>query len=60
MSERTLQNIRQEGCFILKELSGDIVECKAIQDGKIFRCPRHLLIHVETKKKKKTQLYKEI
>lgn len=56
MSQRTMQNIRKEGCFIIKILPGDVAQCKAIQDGKIFECPRHLLIHVEQNKERKRQL----
>ena len=56
MSERTKENIRKEGCFILRMLSENIVECKAIQDGKIFECPKDLLIHVNENRKRKRKL----
>ena len=59
MSERTKNNIRKEGCFILRMLSKDIAECKAIQDGKIFQCPRNLLVHVDENRKIKRKLNEE-
>lgn len=56
MSERTKSNIRKEGCFMLRMLSKDIAECKAVQDGKIFQCPRNLLVHVDENRKIKRKL----
>ena len=59
MSERTKQNIRKEGCFIIRMLSKDIAECKAVQDGKIFECPKNLLVHVDENRKIKRKLNEE-
>ena len=60
LSESTLKNIRQEGCFIRRMLPDKkTVECVAIQDGYIFKCPRKLLIHVQSMKKDIEDLYQQ-
>ena len=58
LSESTLKNIRQEGCFIRRMLPDKVTaECVAIQDGYVFECPRELLMHVQTMKLKNEDLY---
>ena len=48
LSESTLQGVRREGCFILRHVTEDIVECKAIQDGYVFQCPKKYLTSKKT------------
>lgn len=57
----TLERIRKEGCFIIRSLpDGVTVQCKAIQDGYIFKCPRSLLINVADQKQRNEKLYTSI
>ena len=60
LSESTLNNIRQEGCFIRRMLPDKrTVECVAIQDGYVFKCPRELLMNVQTIKQQNADLYQQ-
>ena len=57
----TLEHIRKEGCFIIRCLpDGVTVQCKAIQDGYTFTCPRSLLINVKDQKQRSEKLYASI
>ena len=59
LSESTLQGVRREGCFILRHVTEDIVECKAVQDGYVFQCPKKHLTSMKTVRAKISQLYSE-
>ena len=57
LSESTLKNIRQEGCFIRQMLpDGTTAQCVAVQDGYVFECPVKLLNHVGLQKEKNRKL----
>ena len=60
LHKSTLENVRREGCIIVRSVDKDQVECKAIQDGMLFTCPRNLLVSKQKLTKKTKELYNKI
>ena len=57
LAKNTLDSVRREGCIIVRHLDKELVECKAVQDGMIFKCPKILLVSKQKLEQKTKQLY---
>ena len=59
LAKTTLASVRREGCIIVRCIGEEMVECKAVQDGMIFKCPRNLLVSKHKLSQKTKELYSE-
>ena len=59
LSKNSLAKVRREGCIIVRHIDKELVECKAVQDGIIFICPRNLLVSKLGLTQKTKELYNE-
>jgi hypothetical protein len=60
LHKSTLESVRREGCIIVRSINKHEVECKAIQDGMLFTCPRNLLVSKLQLTKKTKELYSKV
>ena len=59
LSKSSLDKVRREGCIIVRHIDKELVECKAVQDGMIFICPKNLLVSKHGLTQKTKELYTE-